>query len=200
MILNRNSFVNLVFGIGYDKVLYYDTLLSAVLLGDTYVDSGISRQYSLELAHVCCILASKLKQDYHYRDIYEGIVELDNNDIRNLEQEVCDIVRYHIPSNNILVLFVTLKEKLGIEGEFSDIFLHFVSLQISRNKFLLHYNPVPVLMGYWLLAKKQKIANLTVEYTIFRREQYFRAYCQCMAVNSETTLEEVLFAIKNLSI
>lgn len=203
MMLSRNSFVNLIFSIGRDKTLFYDTLLSAVLLGDTYVDS-MTENYTLELAHVCCILASKLKQDYHYRDIYQGNIELDlahnDNSLRTLEEDLCHIIKYYVPSNHILSLFVTLKEKLGITEEFSDIFLHFVSFRICQNKFLLHSNPVPVLLGFWFLAKKNKLAELSREYEIFRREQLFRAYCQCMAINADSTFEEVLFAIKKLSI
>ena len=143
----RDVFVTEVLQLGNYHELSPNTIITAVMIGDRYVDE-CQKFYSIELAHTATVIACKYLEDWgSYNSTFVASDEVENHIIYDIELEICHLYNYCFPIDNILTLLVqpiiheimTGKRCLG-----SDFYV--LAERICREKSLLTTNPMTILL------------------------------------------------------
>ncbi len=149
----RDEFVNIIFDIGLEYYFGYDTLITAVEIGDKYVNFD-HQYYSDELAHAVIVIASKANEDDHYTSL-NAKIDTNNGYVISLEWKVCEILGFHIKNNNFITFickFLNPLTKPTLGSVFWDL-----SKDICMNPKLLSMDPLVILTVCILLNKIGKL-------------------------------------------
>lgn len=151
--IGRDKFVEHIFDIGLERDHGYDTLITSVNIGDKYV-SCCHTQYSIELACVVAVIGAKLCEDIGYISIRQAEIDTCNRIVYDLEQEICQIMGFHIKNNNYITFISNIlhPQSKHLSPLFWDL-----SKEICLNQSFLTLNPNVILCACFLLSKRNKL-------------------------------------------
>lgn len=158
--ITREKFVNIVFEIGYRWSHSYNTIITAVMLGDEYIDKiqyKIFNYYSIELAYVVSILSTKLLEDFGYCSTSKACYDVGNRYIIEMEWNVFTTTGYNIRRYNYIDAIPKLINGNSVKqlnGCFFDI-----SRDICMDKQILNINPFTLILGLTMLYRKNKLLS-----------------------------------------
>ncbi len=101
VVINRNKLVDIIFDIGLDYDNGYDTCINAVTIADKYVNIT-NNPYTIELAHVVCVISNKINEDHGYRSIEYAARQTENGYVRSLEWDVCLSLNFDLIHKNFI--------------------------------------------------------------------------------------------------
>lgn len=189
---SREEYVGYVIKLGYLNNISYDTILTAVYIGDKVVNWDKSwkichwikstdqkiislpmqRIYSKELAIICLIIICKIKEDeFNYT---QGIVnDYDNCYLYKMEWEICMNFNFEFPIHNSLTEVAAFYERKVKDFNESKSFCNFLVRllkMLSANEISYKFSHNLVLMSLILLSRNDKITITNFDYG------YKRAY------------------------
>lgn len=185
----RTSYIQIIFDISRRYGHNYDTVISAVLIGDKFINLS-KKCYSIELAHVVTILSCKLNEDSGYDSLSEAITTLDNSILISMEQDIWSSLQYQLPRSHIMS---DIHEFFcGFEDyQFSFIFWE-ICYQICEESHMLQLNSLVIIMAIIYLGKIDKLkASKT------GRLKYFHMLIETIAQYTDCSCLDVLNAITN---
>jgi hypothetical protein len=185
--ITRTQFVNNIFEIGNDRSQDYDLMMTAVRIGDLFVNNSQNRKictwsnrgssepfmnepippiYSNELAHVCLIISSKFRESDSYSRIIQAAIETDNGIVYKMEWEVLSCLDFCIPKIPFIICLglFTPKTHTMIRRDWGELMKDLCSGAIYME------NPFTILLAVKLLYRSGRLrADLTYRQIRFLR-------------------------------
>lgn len=165
-LVDRNSFVDLVFDIGLSYDNCYGTIMTAIEISDKYVDIK-KTDYSTELAHVAIVVSAKFYEDMDYLSIREAAEIVDNGIVFSIEHEILDCIQFKIPENKFISLIGTILSNYNIKENKHKLLgkdFTYITKNICKDKTLLYMDPMTILIGLVILNKFSKTAIFQQKY------------------------------------
>ena len=185
-IIPRNKFVDEIFQLGLNLGHGYDTLITAVIIGDNFVSFNgerspykyykennrdklteeqiklinelVPQEYSRELAHVSFVISSNLIDDWGY-PIEDAANELNNGYVYKMQWEICMINNFHFSNDNFLSNLFTLIDYNNINN-ISDMFWD-LTKHICMDMSLLYASHSIIILAIIILIKHDRLRAKT---------------------------------------
>lgn len=164
--ITRDSFVKGVFELGYSYNHGVDSMITAVQLGDIWVnkcqgdyldDSFLQCIYSEELIYATTVISGKMNNE-RYSLSKKALVDSNNYETKRLEIKICEKLGFQIPYHSFITQWTTflfddsLRTKYYLGREFNIL-----CQDICLNPKLLNMNPATLLLGVKILLKRNKL-------------------------------------------
>lgn len=182
----RKQFVKEIFDLGLRFDYGYDTLITAVEIGDRFVSykgdrvsytyykkknklssdqiniitEFVPQIYSRELAYVSLVISADVTEDDGY-SIGEVADELENGYVYKMQWEICIINDFCIHNNNFITLLGSLIWEANSsvdECTLSKMFWD-LSLAICTDETLLYANPINIILAVIMLNNMGKLCT-----------------------------------------
>ena len=153
-----------------------------------FMSEPMAQIYSIELAHVVVILASKYYEDCISYDTDEALYELENRYIIKMEWEVYTMLKFQITVPNFThVIYAILSEQgYSTNWYFGSLFKDLIK-EVCLYRELLQMSPATVILGIVLLYRRGKLAAVTKN-----KQRIFLEIMQRTANDYEVELSSVL--------
>lgn len=180
-VTSRKEFVELVFDLGLRLEYGYDTLITAVEIGDRFISHEghripytsykkdqqnkltsdqikiitelVPQVYSRELAYVSLVISADINEDDGFQ-IEKAAEELENGYVYKMQWEISMMNNFCIRNHNFITLLVSLipDKKYVFDRMFWDL-----SRVICMDETLLHTNPITITLAIIILIKRDKL-------------------------------------------
>jgi len=179
--ISRYNFIEEILYLGYHYSLCYDTILTAVQIGDIFCNNcsnifpqpdncskfnyQCERIYSIELSHIATIISCKINEDSGYNCTRIVASDLKNNFVYKLEWEICHFFNFKFPRSTYIS---NLIDKLGYNLVKSELYFE-ITRDLCHLK-LITINPnLLSLIIVWLFQK-----NKLSSYTRIREKRFVK--------------------------
>lgn len=199
----RREFVHTCFDYGEECGQGATTIMSAVILGDSFVkfigpdhSGALDRVYSRELAATVIVIMTKVIDDHKPSIMLSALQHTSNHAVIELERQICRLLNYEFPRHNIITrMWNICAQPADAVGRDLSLWFNCLALEICSKPFLLDANPFTLLMAITLLRRRNKL-NADTSY----RRISFVALMSAAAYDFELDLTQFVREYVNLKI
>jgi len=191
----RRKFVNACFDYGEEHGLASTTMMSAVVLGDSFVKfigpnycDALDRVYSLELAVTAIVIMTKVTDDHKPSIMLSALQHTSNHAVLELEQQICRLLDYEFPVHNVITRMwnICAQPDDGL-GHSLSMWFNCLALEICLKPSILYANPFTVLLAIVMLRRRNML-NADISY----RRISFVAIMGAAAYDFELDISELV--------
>lgn len=190
--ISHLRYINEIIDIGISYEHEYDTILTAIQIGDYFIKTSVGVKYSLELAHVASILAAKSNEDFGYRSTLIAADELQNGIVYQLEHDILEKLDFRLVNNRLIEKMVRLTPSTELWLKHS--ILMGLTISLARNqKVFANVNPKTLVIAIMLLYRHNKL-----KLTKSVRQYKFLLLLQLVVKLTDTNWDDVINMFKLL--